>query len=168
MPLPDKQVIDCCVCSPQPLKLVKIPISIDLIGDIAPSKEGCPKAPLKLEQAIQAKYRIKNLCEDHVFECVALLDDQSKYFFSSGEIRTRFDIMPLDEVVLEYQLFPLSLGFHDLPKLHIIDRGVYVDALKLQFRKLGDPAYIQALTKEKKQRVSYLIKGFTAKVFVQQ
>lgn len=108
------------------------------------------------------------MCEDHVFECVALLDDQSKYFFSSGEIRTKFDIMPLDEVTLEYQLFPLSLGHHDLPKLHIIDRGANPEALKLQFRKLGDPAYIQSLKEEKKQTVSYLIKGFTSKVFVQQ
>jgi len=70
------------------------------------------------------------------------LDDQSKFFFSSGEIRTKFDIMPLDEIVLEYQLFPLTLGYHDLPRLHIIDRSITTDALKLQFRKLNDPGYI--------------------------
>lgn len=128
------QTIDCSICAPQMLQLVKIPISIDCI---APTKN-----TLKLEQPIDAKYCIKNLSEDHVFECVALLDDQSKYFFSSGEIRTRFDIMPLDEVILEYQLFPLSLGHHDLPKLHIIDRSANAEALKLQFRKLGDPTYI--------------------------
>jgi hypothetical protein len=50
--------------------------------------------------------------------------------------------MPLDEITLEYQLFPLSLGYLDLPKLHIIDRSVTPDALKLQFRKLNDPAYV--------------------------
>lgn len=153
MPLPSNQSIDCSIVAPQNLHLPKIPISIELLGNIAPVRQGCPRTPLKLEQAIQARYRIRNLCEDHIFECVALLDDQSKFFFSSGEIRTRFDIMPLDEIVLEYQLFPLSLGHHDLPKLHIIDRSITPDALKLQFRKLSDPAYIQAFQDEKAQTI---------------
>jgi len=76
---------------------------------------------------------------------VALLDDSSKYFYTSGEVRTRFDIMPLDEVVLEYQLLPLYLGRHDLPRLHVIDRSTNSEALQLQAKKLNDPAYLRSL-----------------------
>ena len=115
---------------------------MELLGDLASGKEGCPKTALKLEQPIRAKYRIRNLCDDHIFECVALLDDSSKYFYTSGEVRTRFDIMPLDEVVLEYQLLPLYLGRHDLPRLHLIDRSSNPEALQLQAKKLNDPAYL--------------------------
>ena len=131
MRIPSSQTIDCSVFAPQSLQLVKIPISVELLGEIATGKEGCPKTPLRLEQPVQAKYKIKNLCDDHVFEGVALLDDSSKYFYTSGEVRTRFDIMPLDEVVLEYQLLPLYLGRHDLPRLHVIDRSTNSEALQL-------------------------------------
>jgi len=97
---------------------------------------------------------------------VALLDDSSKYFYTSGEVRTRFDIMPLDEVVLEYQLLPLYLGRHDLPRLHLIDRSANPEALQLQAKKLNDAAYLQGL-REKNQSIDYLIRGFTKKVLVQ-
>jgi hypothetical protein len=39
--------------------------------------------------------------------------------------------MPLDEVVLEYQMVPLYLGRHDLPKLHVVDRSINPEALSL-------------------------------------
>ena len=45
--------------------------------------------------------------------------------------------MPLDEVVLEYQLLPLHLGHYDLPKLHILDRSINPEALKIQIRNLN-------------------------------
>jgi hypothetical protein len=73
-----------------------------LLGELASGHEGTQKTALKLEHPIRAKYKISNLCDDHIFECVALLDDSSKYFYTSGEVRTRFDVMPLDEIVLEY------------------------------------------------------------------
>ena len=91
---------------------------------------------------MQVKYRIKNLCEDHIFECVALLDDSSKSIYTSGETITRVDIMPLDEAVLEYNMLPLFLGRHDLPKLHIVDRASNPDALSLQVKKLNDATYL--------------------------
>ena len=94
---------------------------------------------------MQVKYKIKNLCDDHIFECVALLDDSSKSIYTSGETRTRVDIMPLDEAVLEYNMLPLFLGRHDLPKLHIVDRAANPDALSLQVKKLNDATYLQAL-----------------------
>ena len=72
--------------------------------------------------------------------------------------------MPMDEVTLEFQLLPLYLGRHNLPELHLIDRAVNPDAMKLQVRKLTDPAYLNTI---KDQRVEYLIKGFTKRVLVQ-
>jgi len=50
--------------------------------------------------------------------------------------------MPLDEAVLEYNMLPLFLGRHDLPKLHIVDRASNPDALSLQVKKLNDATYL--------------------------
>ena len=69
------------------------------------------------------------------------------------------------EVIIEYQMLPLFLGRHDLPKLHIVDRSANPDALQLQVKKLNDPAYLASL-KEQNQRVEYLIKGYTLKVLI--
>jgi len=49
MRIPSSQTIDCSIYAPQSLQLVKIPISVELLGDIATGKEGCPKTALKLE-----------------------------------------------------------------------------------------------------------------------
>jgi hypothetical protein len=135
-----------------------------MFGDVIDSS-GNLKIPIHLEKPIQVKYRVRNLCEDHIFECVALLDDSSKSIYTSGETRTKFDIMPLDEVIIEYHMLPLFLGRHDLPKLHIVDRSANPDALQLQVKKLNDPAYLASL-KEQNQRVEYLIKGYTLKVLI--
>lgn len=57
---------------------------------------------MKLEKPVQITYKISNLCEDQIFECVSLLDVQSKYFYASGDVRTRFELMPLDYVELDF------------------------------------------------------------------
>lgn len=63
-------------------------------------------------------------------------------------------------------MVPLYLGRHDLPRLHIVDRSANPEALNLNVKQLKDPVYLAQL-REKNQRVEYLIKGFTKKVFVQ-
>lgn len=94
-----------------------------------------------------------------------MYDDENKMFFIAGEVRTKFDIMPLSEVVMEYQLLPLFLGHYDLPKLHILDRSQNPDILKIQIKKLNDRVYLDQLA-EKKMKVDYIIKGFSYKIFV--
>lgn len=39
---PPLEDIECSVRASQELELVKIPISITIVGDIAPQKDGCP------------------------------------------------------------------------------------------------------------------------------
>ena len=51
--------------------------------------------------------------------------------------------MPLDHVDLEFQLLPLQLGLHNLPKLHIIDKTVNHDAMQLQGKMLNDADFMQ-------------------------
>lgn len=145
-----------------------MPIRVELLGEIAAAAPGStvPVTTLKLERPVQVVYRISNLCEHHIFECVALLDVQSKHFYASGDVRSRFEIMPLDQVELEFQLLPLQLGLHNLPKLHIIDKTVNHEAMQLQGKMLNDAEFLQSL-KEKNQPVGYLIKGFTRRVLIQ-
>jgi len=90
--------IECLIYSPLQLHLVKIPIEVTVSGNIhSVDEQGRKKeAVVKLERPIQLTYTIKNLCEDHIFQCVSLFDDQAKNFYLSGEIKSRFDIMPLD------------------------------------------------------------------------
>lgn len=170
---PQGPLIDCSVLATQSLQLIKVPIKVELLGEIsrtAPSGGGAgaavPASTLKLEKPVQAIYRITNLCDDHIFECVALLDVQSKHFYASGDVRCRFELMPLDEIELEFQLLPLQLGLHNLPRLHIIDKTVNHEAMQLQAKTLNDPDFLQSL-KDKNQSIGYLIKGFTKRVLVQ-
>jgi len=163
---PEPQTIECGVDIPQELELINTPLKVELLGDIAPAKPGCAATPLHLEKAVLAKYKVTNLCEDQVFECVAILDDENKFFFCAGEIRTRLDIMPCESVILEYQLLPLYMGYHDLPKLHLLNRAGNPEAAKVNVKKLNDPVYLQSLV-DKKHGIEYLIKGFTTKVLIQ-
>ena len=114
------------------------------------------------------KYKIENMCDEHIFECVALLEEQSKLFYYSGEIKSKFDIMPRESIILEYNLLPLFLGHHDLPKLHIVDRSLNHDALKLDVKRLNDHSYLNSLKdkNDKPQVIQFLVKGFTSKIFV--
>jgi len=162
--------IDSSVTAPQPLNLIKVPIKVEIFGEIisksAAQGSSVPVTTLKLEKPVQIIYRISNLCDNHIFECVALLDVQSKHFYASGDVRTRFEIMPLDHVELEFQLLPLQLGLHNLPKLHIIDKTVNHEAMQLQGKMLNDQDFLQQL-KDKNQPIGYLIKGFTRRVLIQ-
>ena len=72
------------------MNLVKVPISVEMFGDVIDSS-GNLKIPIHLEKPIQVKYRVRNLCEDHIFECVALLDDSSKSIYTSGETNASMD-----------------------------------------------------------------------------
>ena len=49
MPVPTTQSIDCSVFSSQSLQLVKIPLQVDLLGDLGSGEEGAQKSALKLE-----------------------------------------------------------------------------------------------------------------------
>ena len=104
---PDSRPVVCEVTCPRELSLVKVPIKVELKGDII---ENGQLATLKLEKPVEVCYEITNLCEDHIFECGSFLDVQSKIFYASGEIRASFDIMPLDTVTLKFAMLPLSLG----------------------------------------------------------
>lgn len=109
------------VVPPASLTLKTQTLTVKLAGDIAPNNQ--PNPHLRLQQHVLAEYVIENLSEDCVQECVAFLDDELKYFFCAGEIKVKFDLMPLDQITLQFQLMPLYCGFVDLPKLHIVDRG---------------------------------------------
>lgn len=64
--------------SPQHLNLIKVPIKVELYGEIVSKSQGSnimvPVTTLKLEKPVKVVYRIRNLCDNHIFECVALLD----------------------------------------------------------------------------------------------
>lgn len=98
--------IETSVAAPQSLHLIKVPIKVEILGEIVSKSSAnggmVPVSTLKLEKPVQIIYRISNLCDNHIFECVALLDVQSKHFYASGDVRTRFEIMPLDHVELEF------------------------------------------------------------------
>jgi hypothetical protein len=93
-----------------------------------------------------------------------MYDDALRVFFIGGELRSKFDVMPLETVWLEYQIIPLQLGHYDLPKLHLLDRSVNQDVLKLQARKFTDPVEMAKI--EKTMKVDFLVKSFTQKVYV--
>lgn len=119
---PPIQPVDCRLVVPFDLDLVRSPLEISIVGDISSSDQNCIVRPLKLEQVVSFKYRIRNLCEDRIYECVSVLDNETRNYFISGEVKTKFDIMPLEEVELEFKVIPLYIGLQELPKLHILDR----------------------------------------------
>lgn len=55
---PGIEEIDCTVDCPNQLDLIKLPLDVQIFGDIAPTKPNCIKAPLKLEAVISIQYRI--------------------------------------------------------------------------------------------------------------
>ena len=65
--------IDCSIYSPQSLQLVKIPIDIKVLGDLKGGEDDLLQLVtkdsnvIKFEEPIKVVYRIKNLCEDHIF-----------------------------------------------------------------------------------------------------
>jgi len=111
-------------------------VTVELQGDL--EKTDCA---LKFEKPFRVKYIIRNQGEDQIIECVSLIDDSSKSFYISGEIRSRFDIMPLDEVVLEYKFMPLTVGKLELPSLYLADRHQSQDAMDLTLKNLADPRW---------------------------
>ena len=162
---PPVKEVQCHLHAPLNLELVKVPLTVEIHGEIAPVRPNCIKTPLKLEQMVRVKYVITNTFEDTVFECVSVLDDENKYFFISGEIKSKLYLMPLESVELNYVFLPLYLGHFDLPKLHILDRSTNPDILKINIKKLTDKQYLDEFT-EKGLAVDYLIKGFTFKTYV--
>lgn len=164
---PSINTICCHILAPLNLELVKVPLTVEIRGEIAPVRPNCIMTPLKLEQMIRVKYVITNTFEDIIFECVSVIDDENKYFFISGEIKSKLYIMPLESIELDYVYLPLYLGHYDLPKLHIFDRATNPEILKINIKKLNDKQYLDEFT-EKGMTIDYLIKGFTFKAFVQQ
>lgn len=93
------------------------------------------------------------------------MDEQSKNFYVSGEIKSKFDLMPLDQVELEVVLLPLFIGTHYLPPLYLIDRKAHPDLKSISTKKLNDGRS----GKKTEDLVDYqfLLKACTLKVFVE-
>lgn len=160
----DSQLIKSCVHCAQSLELIKVPIKVEIDGDITQNGQ---LMNLAIEKPIQVTYKVSNLCDDHIFECASFLDVQSKLFYASGDVRATFDIMPLDTVLLQFNLLPLQLGLHPLPRLHILDRSINPKALTLQPKALSEPDIEARIARQKDgSQAGFLVRAFTKKVLV--
>ena len=85
--------------------MTKVPITVKITGEILDETDQLKI--LKLEQPIRITYEIQNLSDDHIFECASFLDVQSNMFYASGDVRSSFELMPLETFELHYILLPL-------------------------------------------------------------
>lgn len=62
------------------------------------------------------------MCDDKIFETLVLVDNTYYMFYVCGDVKTKVDLLPLQEIELRYTLIPLKPGICNLPNLHIFDR----------------------------------------------
>ena len=101
---PPIETIPCSLECAHEIEFTSIPLKVELIGEMI--KDGCLQKSVKVHEPILIQYAVTNLCDDHIFELVAIYDDYNedggRSFFCGGEIRAKFDIMPLETVLLQY------------------------------------------------------------------
>ena len=143
-------------------------MDVSFVDDGVRFKNNQVSLPLKLDSVFPIKYRIRNLTEDKIFECLAVITDEVGIYHIAGELKTKIEIMPKDEVVLQYLVLPLHVGFQDLPQFHLIDSSVNSQISKIDIKKLNDSKYIASMVDKHKQfEVQYIIKAFTQKVLIE-
>ena len=118
---------------------------------------------LFVDSPVQVIYKIKNMCDDKIYETLVLVDNTYYMFYVCGDVKCKIDLMPLQEIELRYTLIPLKPGICNLPNLHIFDRIANPEIIDLQPRSLNSNEWLQ-----EHPNLAYLAKAVTKRVFVVQ